>query len=103
VTHLAPYYYYYSNRLQPVAVDDPRTLIDLYKQAAINAKEAGFDGVEREQSTSLSKKDHLSSLCFFILQFIVRAGISYISSWTPRQTTELMHTAAPLRIVLALV
>ncbi|KAG2131640.1 hypothetical protein DEU56DRAFT_453182 [Suillus clintonianus] len=30
----------------PVAVDDPRVIIDLYRQAAINAKEAGFDGVE---------------------------------------------------------
>ncbi|KAG1725289.1 uncharacterized protein EDB91DRAFT_97344 [Suillus paluster] len=30
----------------PVAIEDPRILIDLYKQAAINAKEAGFDGVE---------------------------------------------------------
>jgi len=30
----------------PVSVDDPRTIINLYKQAAINAKEAGFDGVE---------------------------------------------------------
>ncbi|KAG1733693.1 hypothetical protein EDB19DRAFT_1639444 [Suillus lakei] len=30
----------------PVAVDDPRILINLYRQAAINAKEAGFDGVE---------------------------------------------------------
>lgn len=30
----------------PVAVDDPRILIDQYRQAAINAKEAGFDGVE---------------------------------------------------------
>ncbi|KAH7916106.1 hypothetical protein BJ138DRAFT_1140208 [Hygrophoropsis aurantiaca] len=30
----------------PTAIDDPRILIDLFKQAAINAKEAGFDGVE---------------------------------------------------------
>ncbi|KAG1751714.1 hypothetical protein EDB19DRAFT_2035778 [Suillus lakei] len=30
----------------PVALDDPRVIIDLYRQAAINAKEAGFDGVE---------------------------------------------------------
>lgn len=30
----------------PVAIDDPRVLVDLYRQAAINAKEAGFDGVE---------------------------------------------------------
>lgn len=30
----------------PIPVDDPRILIDLYKKAAINAKEAGFDGVE---------------------------------------------------------
>ncbi|KIK38151.1 hypothetical protein CY34DRAFT_809635 [Suillus luteus UH-Slu-Lm8-n1] len=30
----------------PVAVDDPHFFIDLHRQAAINAKEAGFDGVE---------------------------------------------------------
>ncbi|KAJ7151606.1 hypothetical protein C8R46DRAFT_1229138 [Mycena filopes] len=30
----------------PTEVEDPKTLIALYKQAAINAKEAGFDGVE---------------------------------------------------------
>ncbi|KAG1751718.1 hypothetical protein EDB19DRAFT_1197823 [Suillus lakei] len=30
----------------PVALDNPRVIIDLYRQAAINAKEAGFDGVE---------------------------------------------------------
>ncbi|EGO00660.1 hypothetical protein SERLA73DRAFT_50406 [Serpula lacrymans var. lacrymans S7.3] len=30
----------------PTAIDDPRVLIEQYKKAAINAKEAGFDGVE---------------------------------------------------------
>ncbi|KAJ7139517.1 hypothetical protein C8R44DRAFT_605891 [Mycena epipterygia] len=30
----------------PTAVEDPTTLIALFKQAAINAKAAGFDGVE---------------------------------------------------------
>ncbi|KAJ6626993.1 FMN-linked oxidoreductase [Mycena sp. CBHHK59/15] len=30
----------------PTEIPDPSTLIALYKQAAINAKEAGFDGVE---------------------------------------------------------
>jgi 2,4-dienoyl-CoA reductase-like NADH-dependent reductase (Old Yellow Enzyme family) len=32
---------------QPTEIDDPTVLIAQYKQAAINAKEAGFDGVER--------------------------------------------------------
>ncbi|KAJ7221750.1 flavoprotein NADH-dependent oxidoreductase [Mycena pura] len=32
--------------VQPTEVPDPTTLIELYKQAAINAKKAGFDGVE---------------------------------------------------------
>jgi 2,4-dienoyl-CoA reductase-like NADH-dependent reductase (Old Yellow Enzyme family) len=32
--------------LQPTAIEDPTSLILLYKEAAINAKEAGFDGVE---------------------------------------------------------
>ncbi|KAJ7926199.1 flavoprotein NADH-dependent oxidoreductase [Mycena leptocephala] len=31
----------------PTEIDDPTVLIAQYKQAAINAKEAGFDGVER--------------------------------------------------------
>ncbi|KIK54934.1 hypothetical protein GYMLUDRAFT_48316 [Collybiopsis luxurians FD-317 M1] len=30
----------------PTAIDDPSTLLDLFEKAAINAKEAGFDGVE---------------------------------------------------------
>ncbi|KAG7441376.1 FMN-linked oxidoreductase [Guyanagaster necrorhizus] len=30
----------------PTAIDDPRTLLAQWKQAAVNAKEAGFDGVE---------------------------------------------------------
>ncbi|KAK0484429.1 hypothetical protein IW261DRAFT_1330659 [Armillaria novae-zelandiae] len=30
----------------PTAIDDPRTLLAQWKQAAINAKESGFDGVE---------------------------------------------------------
>ncbi|KIK59821.1 hypothetical protein GYMLUDRAFT_44285 [Collybiopsis luxurians FD-317 M1] len=30
----------------PTAIDDPTVLLDLFEQAAINAKQAGFDGVE---------------------------------------------------------
>jgi len=30
----------------PTAIDDPTVLLDLFEQAAVNAKEAGFDGVE---------------------------------------------------------
>lgn len=33
--------------IQPTELPDPWTIIAQYKQAAINAKEAGFDGVER--------------------------------------------------------
>jgi 2,4-dienoyl-CoA reductase-like NADH-dependent reductase (Old Yellow Enzyme family) len=33
--------------LQPTAIEDPASLILLYKEAALNTKEAGFDGVER--------------------------------------------------------
>ncbi|KAK0460573.1 uncharacterized protein EV420DRAFT_1671131 [Desarmillaria tabescens] len=32
--------------ITPTAIDDPRTLLAQWKQAAINAKQAGFDGVE---------------------------------------------------------
>ena len=31
----------------PTAIEDPSILLEQFKQAAINAKEAGFDGVER--------------------------------------------------------
>jgi hypothetical protein len=31
---------------QPTAIPDPTVIIAQFKQAAINAKEAGFDGVE---------------------------------------------------------
>ena len=34
--------------LQPTAIEDPKTLVDLYRNGAVNAKEAGFDGVERK-------------------------------------------------------
>ncbi|KAJ3980732.1 hypothetical protein F5890DRAFT_1419027 [Lentinula detonsa] len=30
----------------PTAIDDPTILLDLFEKAAVNAKEAGFDGVE---------------------------------------------------------
>jgi 2,4-dienoyl-CoA reductase-like NADH-dependent reductase (Old Yellow Enzyme family) len=33
--------------LKPTAIPDPRKIIDQYKKAAELAKEAGFDGVER--------------------------------------------------------
>ena len=33
---------------KPTEVPDPRVIIEQYKQAAINAKAAGFDGVERK-------------------------------------------------------
>ena len=39
--------------LQPTVLPDPWTIIELYKQAAINAKEAGFDGVERESASKI--------------------------------------------------
>lgn len=40
----------------PTAVEDPRTIIAQFKQAAINAKEAGFDGVERKLMQVLSEE-----------------------------------------------
>jgi hypothetical protein len=33
---------------KPTEVPDPRVIIEQFKQAAINAKAAGFDGVERK-------------------------------------------------------
>lgn len=39
---------YNCSSYQPTAIDDPKRVVELYRTAAINAKEAGFDGVERE-------------------------------------------------------
>ncbi|KAG6867652.1 hypothetical protein C0993_012707 [Termitomyces sp. T159_Od127] len=36
----------------PTALEDPWTVVADYKQAALNAKEAGFDGVERKSRVS---------------------------------------------------
>jgi len=33
---------------QPKPIPNPWYIVEKYKQAAINAKKAGFDGVERE-------------------------------------------------------
>ncbi|KAJ7582701.1 hypothetical protein C8J56DRAFT_227716 [Mycena floridula] len=35
-----------SGYVTPTAMEDPQLIIDRFKQAAINAKEAGFDGIE---------------------------------------------------------
>ena len=48
--------------IQPTAVEDPWTIVEQFKQAAINAKKAGFDGVECElllPSYSFSKSYNL--------------------------------------------
>lgn len=49
--------------IQPTELPDPWTIIAQYKQAAINAKEAGFDGVER--------RHHLKLHLFLLLTLIV--------------------------------
>ena len=33
---------------QPAAIDDPSVIIEQFRQAAVNAKAAGFNGVERK-------------------------------------------------------
>ncbi|KAF7984581.1 hypothetical protein HWV62_13807 [Athelia sp. TMB] len=35
-----------TRKYQPTAIEDPKVLIELFRQGAINAKAAGFDGVE---------------------------------------------------------
>jgi 2,4-dienoyl-CoA reductase-like NADH-dependent reductase (Old Yellow Enzyme family) len=37
---------------QPTELSDPRVVIEEYRKAAVNAKKAGFDGVERTYATS---------------------------------------------------
>jgi len=37
------------NYYQPTAIEDPTIIIQQFKQAAIDAKVAGFDGVERTE------------------------------------------------------
>ncbi|KAJ7580244.1 hypothetical protein C8J56DRAFT_896829 [Mycena floridula] len=45
----------------PTAIDDPETLIADYKQAAINAQEAGFDGVELHAANGYLVHEFLDS------------------------------------------
>ncbi|KAG0704545.1 hypothetical protein DFH29DRAFT_910800 [Suillus ampliporus] len=45
----------------PVALDDPSMLINMYRQAAINAKEAGFDGVELHAANGYLVQQFLDS------------------------------------------
>ncbi|KAK7447375.1 hypothetical protein VKT23_014085 [Stygiomarasmius scandens] len=45
----------------PTVLDDPMTIIELYKQAAINAKEAGFDGVELHAASGYLVNQFLDS------------------------------------------
>ena len=47
---------------QPTAVPDPWTLVTEFKQAAINAKKAGFDGVERKRESVPLFKWYLPTL-----------------------------------------
>lgn len=44
----------YWSQKQPTEIDDPTKILDLFEQGAINAKEAGFDGVESIYILSLS-------------------------------------------------
>ncbi|KAJ7629344.1 hypothetical protein B0H17DRAFT_1109874 [Mycena rosella] len=45
----------------PTEVEDPTTLIALFKQAALNAKEAGFDGVELHAANGYLVHEFLDS------------------------------------------
>lgn len=41
---------------QPTPVEDPQILVDLFKAAALNAREVGFDDVERMFNYSMLPK-----------------------------------------------
>lgn len=45
----------------PVPIKDPRTISELYKQAALNAKRAGFDGVELHSANGYLPHQFLES------------------------------------------
>ncbi|KAJ7651935.1 flavoprotein NADH-dependent oxidoreductase [Mycena polygramma] len=45
----------------PTEIDDPTTIIALYKQAAVNAKAAGFDGVELQCANGYLPNQFLDS------------------------------------------
>jgi len=54
----------YSWLFKPTAIEDPKVLVAQWKAAAVNAKEAGFDGVECECYSTLCAEGfayHLSS------------------------------------------
>lgn len=38
----------------PKAIDDPKVYVEMYRRAAINAKAAGFDGVELHNANGMS-------------------------------------------------
>ena len=39
--------------VQPTPIENPWALVEEFRQAAINAKKAGFDGVERKCNLSV--------------------------------------------------
>jgi hypothetical protein len=73
--------------LQPTEIEDPATLLPLYKQAAINAKEAGFDGVERScllvqhfDSSNLNHSVHAAN-GYLVHEFLDSTSNSRSDQW----------------------
>ena len=78
--------------LQPTAVKDPKSLVELYRNGAINAKKAGFDGVEREYYR-FTLHIMRTNILFFGKSTEVMA-ISFINSLTPRPINAQTHMEA---------
>ncbi|KAJ3094745.1 hypothetical protein HDU97_007636 [Phlyctochytrium planicorne] len=47
--------------VQPKAIEDPKVYVEKYRQAAINAKEAGFDGIELHAANGYLPNQFLES------------------------------------------
>lgn len=94
--------YFLTRPTQPTEIPDPTTLVEAFKRAAINAKEAGFDGVEHASFAS-SPAYTISSDWTAIWQFTARMDILSMSSWIRLLTSGPTHGEDQLRNVPSLV
>jgi hypothetical protein len=77
----------------PQAIDDPEYYIKLYKRAAENAKEAGFDGVELHRYSTLIYS--IVNYYFYLVQMV----IYHINLLIIHQIIEQINGVDHLRIV----
>ncbi|GLB42227.1 hypothetical protein LshimejAT787_1102420 [Lyophyllum shimeji] len=84
------------NHVTPTAVEDPWTIIAQFKQAAINAKEAGFDGVERKL-LRMPLEETLATYSYYFLNEADKLGLAYIALVRYVAATDVNLTARNAR------